>query len=497
MTPKRFTSLVKEAGLRPNAQSGEADVAWITADTRLCGPGSLFVCMPSKNTDTHALLPQAREAGAVAALVHGSDGFRSAESMRMAVAWVGSEQPSFNVACGSLARAVFGDPSSKMRVVGVTGTNGKTTTAWMMRDALRALGRRAGYMGTLGFDPGGARRELANTTPFPVETWQLLHEAFEAGVEDFVMEASSHALFERRLFGVRFSCGVFTNLSQDHLDFHGTMEEYAAAKYLLFTEYAGAGGTPAPHFASAINVGDPVGAAWARSIDVTVTFGAPGARLGVEALEKHVASLLLRATFDGRAVEFRIGVGGQFNVWNATSSLAGLLALGYGLEEACKAMESVTPVPGRFESVPTGRRFSIIVDYAHTDDALSKLLSSVRELGPSRIITVFGCGGDRDRTKRPKMARAASANSDVTIVTSDNPRTEDPSEIIADVVAGLVPGAVCETIPDRREAIARAVSIARDGDVVVIAGKGHEDYQIIGRTKHPMDDRVLAKEALA
>jgi UDP-N-acetylmuramoyl-L-alanyl-D-glutamate--2,6-diaminopimelate ligase len=186
-----------------------------------------------------------------------------------------------------------------------------------------------------------------------------------------------------------------------------------------------------------------------------------------------------------------------FNVWNTTSSLAGLVALEYGLEDACRAMESVTPVPGRFESVPTGRGFSVIVDYAHTDDALAKLLQSVRELGPSRIITVFGCGGDRDKSKRPKMARAASANSEITIVTSDNPRTEDPGAIIADVVKGLVPGADCKTVPDRREAIELAVRLARDGDVVVIAGKGHEDYQIIGRTKHPMDDRQMARDAVA
>lgn len=489
MTSKRFSSLIAEAGLRPEAQSGEADVSWITADTRNCRVGSLFVCMPSRNTDTDALLPVAREAGAVACLAHSSSGYEAGVSLGLASVWAPATE--FNLACGALARAVFGDPTVGMRVVGVTGTNGKTTTAWMMRDALRALGRRAGYMGTLGFDPAGERRELANTTPFPVETWQLLHEARELGVEDFVMEASSHALLERRLFGVQFACGVFTNLSQDHLDYHKDMEEYGNAKRLLFTEYAG------PGLVSAINIGDAVGARWASEMPVTVTFGADSANLTVEAVEKAVASLRLRARYRGSAAEFRIGVGGTFNVWNATSSLAGLLALGYSLEEASRAMESVTPVPGRFESVPTGRGFSIIVDYAHTDDALAKLLLSVRELRPARVITVFGCGGDRDKTKRPKMARAASENSDVTIVTSDNPRTEDPDAIIADVVKGIAAGSVSETIIDRREAIRRAVEIARDGDVVVIAGKGHENYQIIGRIKHPMDDREMAREALA
>ena len=493
MTQRRLSSLVAEAGLRPEAQTGDAEVAWITADTRNMAHSSVFVCMPSRNTDTHSLLASAKEKGAVAAVAHSAAGREAATLLGLVAVLVAPEQPQFNSSVGALARAVFGDPSSAMRVVGVTGTNGKTTTAWMLRDALRALGRRASYQGTLGFDPDGTRRELANTTPFPVETWQLLHEAREKGVQDFVMEASSHALVERRLAGVRFEEGIFTNLSQDHLDYHRDMEDYAAAKILLFTEYARAAG---PAFRSAINVGDPVGARWAARLDVTVSYGGEGADLKVRALEKSVSSLALEAVFRGSLARFEIGVGGTFNVWNATSALAGLLAMGIDLDVAAQGMERVTPVPGRFESVPTGRGFSVIVDYAHTDDALTKLLQSVRELGPRRVITVFGCGGDRDKTKRPKMARAASENSDVTIVTSDNPRTEDPETIIAEVVKGLDAGKESETIVERPKAVRRAIEIARDGDVVVIAGKGHEDYQIIGRTKHPMDDRALARDAL-
>jgi UDP-N-acetylmuramoyl-L-alanyl-D-glutamate--2,6-diaminopimelate ligase len=304
------------------------------------------------------------------------------------------------------------------------------------------------------------------------------------------MEASSHALYERRLAGVRFEVGVFTNLSQDHLDFHRDMEDYASAKRLLFTEYAELAGG---EFRSAINVGDPVGARWVAEFGTTVAIGRD---LLVTALEKSVSTLVLSASYRDVTREFRIGVGGTFNVWNATSALGALLAMGYILDESVLAMEHVTPVPGRFESVPTGRGFSVIVDYAHTDDALEKLLQSVRELQPGRIITVFGCGGDRDKSKRPKMARAASENSDVTVVTSDNPRTEDPEAIIADVVKGLVAGREATTVVDRREAVGRAVGLARDGDVIVIAGKGHEDYQIIGRTKHHMDDRELVRDAL-
>ena len=490
MSAARLSSLVSEAGLRPEAQTGDAGVEWATADSRAVRAGSLFVCMPSKSTDTHGYLEAAKAEGAVAAVAHSSDGFARAVSLGLAAVWFPPTQPVFNVSVAKLVRGVFRDPSTAMRVVGVTGTNGKTTTAWMLRDALRAMGRKASYMGTLGFDPGGNRRELANTTPFPVETWQLLQEARLNGVQDFVMEASSHALYERRLAGVRFEVGVFTNLSQDHLDFHRDMEDYASAKRLLFTEYAELAGG---EFRSAINVGDPVGARWVAEFGTTVAIGRD---LLVTALEKSVSTLVLSASYRDVTREFRIGVGGTFNVWNATSALGALLAMGYILDESVLAMEHVTPVPGRFESVPTGRGFSVIVDYAHTDDALEKLLQSVRELQPGRIITVFGCGGDRDKSKRPKMARAASENSDVTVVTSDNPRTEDPEAIIADVVKGLVAGREATTVVDRREAVGRAVGLARDGDVIVIAGKGHEDYQIIGRTKHHLDDRELVRDAL-
>lgn len=493
MNPARFSGLIGEAGLRPEALTGEADVLWVTADSRTCLSGSVFVCMPSRRTDSHLFLSQAMKAGATACVVHTREGFESAVALGFAVAWISPDQPRFNEQVGLLARELLGDPSAQMRVIGVTGTNGKTTTVWMLRDALRALGRRAAYLGTLGFDADGALREIPNTTPFPVETWQLLHEATEAGVQDFVMEASSHALAERRPAGVRFEVGVFTNLSQDHLDFHGTMERYEDAKLLLFTEFAERAGSG---FRSAINIGDPVGRKWADRMPATVTFGAPGADLECRATEVSVDSIELYVSFRGDDHEFCVGVGGQFNVWNAAATVATLLAMGFALDEIAGAMDSVTPVPGRFESVQTGRGFGVIVDYAHTEDALEKLLESARQLGPNRIITVFGCGGDRDRAKRPKMARAASENSDITIVTSDNPRNEDPLQILHEVEQGLVAGKRSESMVDRRAAIQRAIDLAEQGDIVVIAGKGHEDYQIVGDTKHPMDDRAMAREAL-
>lgn len=487
---KRLSELVELGAER----HGDATVTSLVADSRACTEGSLFVCMPSNSSDTYSFLDDAKARGATATVVFDEIGKKRAKALDLAIVLISGGQPDYNIGVAKIAKRFYDDPSAKMRVVAITGTNGKTTTAWMMRDALVALGRRAAYMGTLGFDPDGSRRELANTTPFPVEVWSQLNEAREKGVQDFVMEASSHALHERRLSSVRFDVGVFTNLSQDHLDFHGDMRHYAASKLLLFTEYASGSGA---QFRSAINIGDPIGKDFADQVGADVSFGSPQADLVCESIAMSANSMELLARFGGGEQQISLGVGGLFNVWNATSALAGLLALGCPFQDAARAMQSVRPVPGRFEAVPTERGFSIIVDYAHTDDALSKLLRSVRELNPRRIVTVFGCGGDRDKSKRPKMARAASAASDVTIVTSDNPRTEDPEQIIRDVLTGLEPGKQCETIIDRRAAIRRAVEIASDGDVVVIAGKGHEDYQIIGRTKHHMDDRELAREALS
>jgi UDP-N-acetylmuramoyl-L-alanyl-D-glutamate--2,6-diaminopimelate ligase len=381
-----------------------------------------------------------------------------------------------------------------MKVVGVTGTNGKTTTAWLLRDMMVALGERAGYLGTLGLQVPGEERELSNTTPFAVELYELLDEIHRKRVDSLAIEISSHALFERRSDGIEFNAGVFTNLTQDHLDFHGSMEAYAESKHRLFTQL------PAQtdkRFVAAFNIDDPVGARWSVEHNgPSVTYGLKGeADMVVRPLEVKVDRLRLKLEYRGE-IEVEVPLGGNFNVSNCMSAAAGMLALGYDLGAIEKALPKVRPVPGRFEAVPNNRGIGILVDYAHTADALEKLLDSVRELKPKRVITVFGCGGDRDRTKRPKMARTASERSEVTIVTSDNPRTEDPAAIIEEVKVGIVAGKESVAIVDRREAISHAIHLSEPGDVVVIAGKGHENYQIIGRTKHPMDDREIAKGAL-
>ncbi|MCH7903353.1 MAG: UDP-N-acetylmuramoyl-L-alanyl-D-glutamate--2,6-diaminopimelate ligase [Armatimonadetes bacterium] len=483
-------ALFSETGVAVRESWGNAEVQSATADSRTVQAGALFVCMPSENRDSHQFIEQAVSSGAVAVLAHSQEGFQRAVGFGVASAWIDPKQPDFNVSVAAIVKLAYGDPSAKMRMIGVTGTNGKTTTAWMIRDALVEMGRKATYLGTLGIDVLGDHRELANTTPFPAEMWSLLAEAADAGSEDFCMEVSSHSLQERRVAGLDFDIGVFTNLTQDHLDYHGDMGSYAEAKRLMFAEHQATG------FRSAINIGDEFGRSLREDFGATVTFGLDDADLVAEPLEVLADRLRLKASFGGDEESFGVPVGGLFNVWNATAALAALLAMGESLSRSTYALGQVSPVPGRFEAVQSEFGFSVIVDYAHTDDAMKSLLLSVQGLEHKRVITVFGCGGDRDRAKRPKVAAVASELSDITIVTSDNPRTEDPAQIIRDIEQGLLAGKPTQSIIDRKEAIAVAVREAQPGDIVVIAGKGHEDYQIVGREKLPMDDRVLARKAL-
>jgi len=320
-----------------------------------------------------------------------------------------------------------------------------------------------------------------------------MNEARERGAEAMAMEVSSHALEERRVDGTEFDAAVFTNLTQDHLDFHGTMAAYERSKWRLFDELPLQTEKP---FVAAFNVDDPVGLKWSRQYTgpmVRYGFGAEADLVGIPH-EVKVDRIRLSLRAD-KEINIEAPLGGGFNVSNCLSAAAGMLALGFDMDAIEEALPKVRPVPGRFEAVPNDLGIGILVDYAHTGDALEKLLDSVRDLNPRRVITVFGCGGDRDNTKRPKMAKAASERSDLTVVTSDNPRTEDPQTILDQVEKGIVPGKESVSIIDRREAVAYAIHQAKPGDVVVIAGKGHENYQIIGRTKHPMDDRELARAA--
>lgn len=473
-----------------------AELSSICADSRAPDvAGALFVCMPSARIDTHEFAEAALEAGARAIFTHDRTWFDRLAARGVDAAYAPRDQ--FMAALGEACRRFY-PRSGELRIVGVTGTNGKTTTAWMIRQALDALDSRCAYLGTLGLRYGDTVRPLENTTPFPVDLWRMLDQARRADCRDFVTEVSSHGLEEERVARVPFAAGVFTNLSQDHLDYHPSMEAYEAAKFRLFTDY------PDGDFLAVLNVDDPVGLRWSETLRPrvssryrVVTCGFAGGDVRGEALDVSVAGIRLRLRTESEQAEARLGVGGMFNVRNALAAATTLFGLGYDLSAVARALAGVTPVPGRFEAIPNERGVGVLVDYAHTPDALEKLLASARELKPRRLIAVFGCGGDRDRTKRPKMAEVVSRWADVVVVTSDNPRTEDPQAILADIEAGLDRRKPWESIVDRREAIHHAIEIAEPGDIVVIAGKGHEDYQIIGRVKHPMDDREMAREALA
>lgn len=475
----------------------ENRIRGISSDSRTVRSGDLFVCMPTPSRDTHDFLVGAAGQGATAAFCHSSEGFSLALSLGMGAALLPRRTSVFFRAAGEAAHRIFDNPTQAMTLVGITGTNGKTSTAWMLRDALQTLRGPAAYLGTLGFKTPQGLSELSNTTPWPVDLASVTQQARKQGCASMTMEASSHALAEERLAGVLFDVGVFTNLTQDHLDFHGTMEAYAEAKKLLFTQKADEARAAGKAFASVINTGNPTGASWAKEISGPVlTFGSREADLQVKALEAKADSLQLEALHQGRTAQLSLGFGGQFHLENASAALGALIALGHSLDQSCEALSWASATPGRFEPVHNDLGFSVLVDYAHTPDALATLLASVQGLPHRRVITLFGCGGDRDRTKRPLMAQAAARGSDLVILTSDNPRTENPEQILNDAKSGLS-GCASRIIPDRGEAIFEAVSMAEPGDILVLAGKGHENYQIIGREKLPFDDRDMARRALA
>src|SRR6266540_978018 len=367
------------------------------------------------------------------------------------------------------ADEVFGWPTEELQVAGVTGTNGKTTTAFLLYSIFAAAGRRPGLLGTIETRVGGERRPAIRTTPEAIDLQRAFREMLDAGDRSCAMEATSHGSELGRLDRVRFAALIFTNLTQDHLDFHGTLESYFEAKRRLFLENR----PPA-----AVNIGDPWGRKLAADRPDALTFGfAEDAEVGPDALAG--VDLKLR---------------GRFNVENALGVLAASRLLGLDEDAVVRGLEGVSDVPGRFEAVDEGQPFTVLVDYAHTPDSLENVLRAARDLAEARLICVFGCGGDRDRGKRPLMGRIASELADVAIVTSDNPRSEEPGVIIEEIVAGMGPGALVE--PDRRAAIAQAIDLAGPGDVAVIAGKGHEQGQEFRDRKVPFDDREVAREAL-
>ncbi|HEY3266907.1 MAG TPA: UDP-N-acetylmuramoyl-L-alanyl-D-glutamate--2,6-diaminopimelate ligase [Armatimonadota bacterium] len=471
--------------LRPlGSVPGDASISRIDYDSRKAGPGSLFVAMRGEKADGHQFIPMAIGNGAAA--VVGEE--TSALDALPCPAFVAVNA---RRAIAELAVALQRRPSSEMNVVGVTGTNGKTTIAHLVERLYAGLGFPTGRIGTLGVKIGDAEEEGAHTTPEAPDLQATLRRMADAGVTKVAMEASSHALAQDRTWGTLFPTVVFTNLTQDHLDYHPTMEAYYEAKRRLFAEYAPLNG------AAVINVDDPFGRRLAKETPRRVlTYGLGDAQLRAHSVTPLPAGSEFRLEYNGRSAPVHMRLPGLFNVYNALAAVGALLSDGQPLDAILPALEALTGAPGRFEAVDEGQPFAVLVDYAHTPDALENILRAARKITEGRVLAVFGCGGDRDRTKRPKMGRIGVENADIAFITSDNPRTEDPLAIIDEIRAGLS-GADNYTVnPDRRAAIIAAIGEAKPGDAVVIAGKGHEDYQIIGTVKHHFDDREIAREAL-
>jgi UDP-N-acetylmuramoyl-L-alanyl-D-glutamate--2,6-diaminopimelate ligase len=476
-------SLLEDSGLGvPAGAVPELRVASLCADSRRAGPGALFLAVPGAKEDGARFAADAVRRGAAAVVAE--------RPLDLPVPVV--TVPDLRAAAADLAAAWHGRPARTLACVGITGTKGKTTTSFLMHAVLEAAGRRSGLLGTVEYRVGERRLPAANTTPGPVELQGLLASMLEEGCTHAVMEVSSHALHQRRTRALPFRVAILTNVASDHLDYHGTFEEYRAAKGLLFSGLD-------PDAVACINDADP-SADWfaARCPGPILRYGF-GAHCDVAAESPEAGpdgtTFVLRV--GGEAAPVRSPLLGRHNIENMLAAAAGAAGLGLPAGTIASGLRRLAGVPGRLERVDDGTRgFRVLVDYAHTEDSLRRVLGFLRPVTPGRLLVLGGCGGDRDRTKRPRMARVMADAADAAFFTSDNPRSEDPLAILAEMRAGVPADAPVTVVPDRREAIRRVVSSARPGDTVLIAGKGHETYQIVGERVLPFDDREEARRAL-
>jgi UDP-N-acetylmuramoyl-L-alanyl-D-glutamate--2,6-diaminopimelate ligase len=515
----RLSQVIHGTGARGDAR-GDPEVVRITCDSREVAPGTVFFALPGAVHDGHDFAAEAARRGAVAIVAEREVACAPAALLLA---------PSSRRAMALAAATFFGQPSGALRVAGVTGTNGKTTVTYLVEACARAAGVPIGVLGTITHRWPGAERQASHTTPESTAIQATLAAMRDAGARAAVLEVSSHALAQERVAGIRFAVAAFTNLTRDHLDYHGDMERYFAAKRRLFEEHLAADGI------AVVNARDPYGARLADALETADPrplvpapvepveaqarhertsrvrvwrYGVPRPdALHATALTSGLAGIEATLATPAGPIAIRSPLVGAHNVENLLCAAGVALALGLPPEAVGSGLSSSAGAPGRLERIEAGG-VALFVDYAHTDDALARALEALRALSPRRLLCVFGCGGDRDRGKRPLMGSAAVGGADVAIVTSDNPRTEDPGAIIADILPGLAgarrlsPGEARSGArgflvePDRRAAIALAVSLARPGDAVLVAGKGHEDYQIVGTTKHPFSDREEARRAL-
>lgn len=490
-TSRSLRQLLESAAI-PTRTPLVKDVAVLALadDSRDVGPGTCFVAVRGVKADGHRFVAQAVAAGAVAVVVE------EAVDVPPTVAQIVVADSREAVAkLAASFHGLRGKGANSPRLIGVTGTNGKTTVAWMLRSVLQAAGRRTALLGTIEYDLLSEKHKAPLTTPGPIELCRLLATAREAGATDVVMEVSSHALEQQRTDGLSFSAAIFTNLSGDHLDYHGTMDAYAAAKKRLFAGLS-------PGAIAVVNGEDAYSAQMVEASNaLVVRYGLEGGGLDVVGRNVTLNSQGLAVEVGGRLAEsiMRCSLVGRHNVLNVLAVAAAAEALGIPVAAVRDGLECLSGVPGRLQRIePDGHPFSVYVDYAHTDDALHNVLTAIRPLTRGRVICVFGCGGDRDRTKRPRMAAVVGSLADVAFVTSDNPRNEVPMAIIQDVLPGFGRASSCRVVVevDRRHAIEGAIASAGAGDTVLIAGKGHEDYQLVGDRVLDFDDALVARAAL-
>ena len=473
--------------------AAEVEITGIAYDSRRVRRGDLFFALPGLKADGRAFVHQAFDNGAAAAVVAGP-ATGAAAGAPAGATLVEVAVP--RVALAQAANRFFGHPARELKVVGVTGTNGKTTTTWLMHAVFAAAGVPAGVIGTTGVRFGDRSRPSAFTTPEAPELFGVLRKMAQRGLRGVALELSSHALHQRRCYGLELDVAVFTNLSHDHLDYHETVERYLDAKLMLFDGRNARAG--ARRGTAVINADDPafpaVREAAQRGGLGLSTYGASAAAdLGIAGIEPHAGGLRLVLRDGAREVRVALPLLGRYNAWNAAAAYAAARALGIAPEEAARGLAGTTGVPGRLERVDPGQPFAVVVDYAHTPDALARALAAMREHFARRVLLVFGCGGDRDRAKRPVMGKLAAEAADLAWITNDNPRGEDPAAIAAEIQGGDPHGRLRVEL-DRRAAIAAALGAAHDGDVVLVAGKGHEATQTIGERVLPFDDREVARE---
>ncbi len=477
----RLKDVLKDIPVREMTADPETENGGISYDSRNAGPGDLFTAIVGTVSDGHAFIPAAVEKGSAAVICQREPGdgipYVLVEDSRLALAIA--------------SRNFFGDPAGGMTMIGVTGTNGKTTTTYLIKHILETqAGAKVGLIGTNCNMIGAETLPTERTTPESYELHRLFREMLDAGCTHVVMEVSSHSLVLERVAGIRFAVGVFTNLTQDHLDFHKDMEDYAAAKALLFRASD----------AAVLNGDDPwAGFMASRSECPVVRFAVNdrAADLRAERIVLAPDGVAFDAVGSRGTARVRLGIPGRFSVYNALGVIAACSTLGVPPERSAAALETAKGVKGRMETVPTDGDYTILIDYSHTPDALENALRTLRETSRGRVVAVFGCGGDRDRTKRPIMGRIGTELADFSIITSDNPRTEDPDAIIAEILAGADPASKNYiSITDRVKAIEYAIMNHRPGDVILLAGKGHETYQEINHVKHHMDEREIVAEIL-